>query len=294
MHKPWYTRLYVKSPVMKLLIGTLAVGGGIVLLALVLVTEEPRMEAQTNSWDGRSIENGAIIFANNCASCHGIDGQGVPGPALHSRYFFTQRLDDVGFTGSVEDYVALTVEAGRPSKMHPQWGGLAMATWGEDYGGPLRNDQVRDVARYVANWEASAMEQTMADDPWIPFEDTPSRVALEDVYREEGAEPAEPPEPRPPEELFTSMACIGCHNLDEPQTEDNRGPVGPNMGNIAEIAATRVDDMSAEEYVYQSIVNPMAYVVEGYNAGVMPQNFAQQMTDEEIRNMVDWLLSSDR
>lgn len=294
MHKPWYTRLYVKSPVLKLLLGILSVGGGIVLIALLFVIEPARMQAQTDNWDGRSIENGAEIFANNCSSCHGVDGKGVPGPALNSRYFFTQRLDDVGFTGSVEDYVALTVEAGRPSKMHPQWGGLIMATWGEDYGGPLRNDQVRDVARYVANWESSAMQQTLADDPWIPFEDTPSTVALEDVYREGGAEAAGPSEPRPPEELFVSMACAGCHVLDQPQTADNRGPVGPNLGNLSENAAQRIEGMSAEEYVYQSIVNPNAHIVDTYQPNVMTQTFAQQMTEEEIRNMVDWLLEPDR
>ena len=234
MDKPWYTRLYVKSPVAKLLIGILAVGGGVVLMFLLLLQEPLRMEAQTGNWDGRSIEQGAAIFANNCASCHGVDGKGNPGPALNSRYFFTQRLDDVGFNGSIEDYVALTVNAGRPSKHNPQWGGLVMATWGQQYGGPLRDDQVANVAKYVANWESTAVQQTMEEDPWIPFQDVTPKVPIEQVYLEEGAEPPPPAEPRAPEELFVSMACAGCHNLDLPQDENNRGPVGPNMGNLAE------------------------------------------------------------
>jgi mono/diheme cytochrome c family protein len=294
MDKPWYTRLYVKSPVIKLLIGILGVGGGIVLLLLLLVQEPMRMEAQTQNWDGRSIEQGAAIFANNCASCHGMDGQGNPGPALNSRYFFSQRLDDVSFNGSIQDYVALTVNAGRPSKHNPQWGGLVMATWGEDYGGPLRNDQVQNVARYVANWEDTALQQTMEEDPWIPFQDTTPKVPIEQVYMDEGGEPLPPPEPRAPEELWVAMACSGCHNLDEPQTEDNRGPIGPNMGNLAEHAGQRVEGVSAEDYVYTSIVNPNEYVVEGYQPGVMLQNFAQQMTEEEIRGLVDWLLDPNR
>ena len=36
------------------------------------------MEAQTNSWHGRSTEIGAELYANNCASCHGLDGKGLP------------------------------------------------------------------------------------------------------------------------------------------------------------------------------------------------------------------------
>ena len=34
------------------------------------------MAAQAGNWDGRSVQNGAAIFANNCSSCHGPDGKG--------------------------------------------------------------------------------------------------------------------------------------------------------------------------------------------------------------------------
>jgi len=291
MHKPWYSRLYVKAPALKILIGIFAVGGGIVLLTLLLLLEPARMEAQTENWDGRAIEKGADIFVNNCASCHGVNGQGNPGPALNSRYFFTQRLDDVGFTGSIEDYIALTVNSGRPSKHNPQWGGLVMATWGEAFGGPLRMDQVENVAHYIANWESTAVNQSMEEDPWIPFQDVTPKVPIEQVYQEEGAGPVEPAPARPPEELFTSMGCVACHNRALPQTDTERGPVAPNLGNLAETAGNFVEGMSAEEYVHQSIVDPNAYIVEGYNPNVMPQTFAQQMTEEEINSLVEWLLS---
>ena len=52
--------------------------------------------------------------------------------------------------------------------------------------------------------------------------------------------------------------------------------------------------MSADEYVHTSIVNPNEYVVEGYNPGVMIQTFAQQMTEEEINGLVEWLLDPNR
>ena len=72
----------------------LALLGVLAMIALLLfqgVIEDPRMEAQTLNFAGRSIQNGAAIFANNCSSCHGPDGKGLPGvaPALHSKYFFT-------------------------------------------------------------------------------------------------------------------------------------------------------------------------------------------------------------
>jgi len=117
MHKPWYNFLYVKSPITKIVLGTLALLATVALLVFQWWIEEPRMAAQTASWEGRTIENGAALYSANCASCHGPDGKGLPGvaPALQSRYFFTNRLNDVGFTGTLEDYIAGTVAAGRPS-----------------------------------------------------------------------------------------------------------------------------------------------------------------------------------
>ncbi len=51
-------------------------------------------------------------------------------------------------TPALYDYGELTVAAGRPSKANSQWG-VMMATWGAEYGGPLRADQVANVAAYV-------------------------------------------------------------------------------------------------------------------------------------------------
>ena len=117
--------LFVKSPILKIALGILGALGSIILLLLVLLTEDVRMADQTDNWAAREIENGAILYANNCASCHGPDGKGLLGvaPALNSHYFFTDtgRLADVGYIGSLESYVLLTVAAGRPSKANSQW-----------------------------------------------------------------------------------------------------------------------------------------------------------------------------
>lgn len=287
---------FIKSPILKIVLGILASLIAIALVLIVLLTEETRMEAQTASWAGREIENGAAIFANNCASCHGPDGRGGAGPALNSHYFFTDtgRLADVGWSGTLYDYVELTVAGGRPSKTDAQWS-VIMPTWGQSYGGPLRGDQVEAVTAYVVNWRDSALAQTAEEDPWIPFQDVSkpaSQQSIDPPPLEEGEENAEMSEgPRDPETLFTSMGCQGCHNLAEPQTADNRGPVGPNMANLAENAETRVEGLSAAEYVHQSIVEPNAHIVDGYQSGLMPQNLAEKMSEEEINSLVEWLLT---
>ncbi len=295
MKRPWYSFLYIRSPIVKIGLGIASLLLTIVLLLFLGIIEEQRMEAQTANWAGRAIETGADLYANNCYNCHGVDGKGLPGvaPALHSKYFFTQRLNDIGWSGSLHDYVALTVAAGRPSKVNTQWAQM-MPTWSHRYGGPFRDDQVLAVTDFVLNWEQDALTQGTPDnpDPWVHFLDAPSRAVADGEGGAPAAVAAEPTGPRPPQELFNVMGCLGCHNLDQPQTPNNRGPVGPNLGNLHETAGTHGED--AATYVHNSIVNPNAYISEGYMAGIMPANFGERMSEEEINSLVDWLLDPNR
>jgi mono/diheme cytochrome c family protein len=295
--------IFVKSPILKIALGILGALASMILLGLVLLTEDVRMADQTDNWVAREIENGALLYANNCASCHGPDGKGLPAvaPALNSRYFFEGegRLADVGYIGSLEDYVRLTIAAGRPSKADSQWA-QRMPTWGSQFGGPMRGDQVLEVTKYVMNYRGSALAQTPEEDPFQPFNDVKKPVGEQSTAVLLGAEPPAPAEEAPapegeggvraPSDLFVAMACNACHMLDQPQDTTNRGAVGPNMGNLAENAAMRVEGLSAEEYVYQSVVDPNAYVVDGYAPGVMLQDLATKMSEDEIRGLAAWLL----
>ncbi len=59
---------------------------------------------------------------------------------------------------------------------------------------------------------------------------------------------------------------------------------------MGERAATRVDDMTAEEYLHESIVDPSAYVVDGF-ADIMPKSFADQFSDQELNDLVAYILT---
>lgn len=315
MRKPWYHILYIRSPILKILLGIVGVMASVVLVVAQFAMEEPRMAAQAANWDGRSIEKGAELFANNCTTCHGVDGKGLTGvaPALNSKYFFTQRATDLSLSGTLADYVELTIIAGRPSKVGSQWAQM-MPTWSNRVGGPMRDDQVEQLTKFVMNWETAALQQTAEEDPWQCFKGAPTRP-------QEGSEPevlgiktcatdgtatlpgepvvvatpaAETTGPRAPQELFVSMACSGCHDLSQEQTESNRGPIAPYFGNLYQTAGDRVAGQDAATYVHNSIVNPNEFVNPGYVAGIMPQNFGEQMSEEEIQGLVNWLLDPNR
>lgn len=93
------------------------------------------------------------------------------------------------------------------------------------------------------------------------------------------------------EDLFFSSraGCSVCHSV-QPGVQ----LVGPNLAGVATRAETRVPGMSAEEYLHQSIVEPGAFVVEGYPAGQMLDNFAETLSMEEIDSLVNYLLTLDR
>ena len=83
-----------------------------------------------------------------------------------------------------------------------------------------------------------------------------------------------------------NTGCRLCHSL-----EPGVRLVGPSLANIGNEAATRVPGMSAEEYIRESIVNPDAYVVPGYPAGQMPPNYREFLSEEDIQDLVAFLLT---
>jgi mono/diheme cytochrome c family protein len=83
------------------------------------------------------------------------------------------------------------------------------------------------------------------------------------------------------EQLFSSV-CSACHKAQD--------SVGPAFTGMAERAATRIQGVSAEDYIRQSILDPSAYVVSGFN-DVMPKNFRQQYTDTQISALIAYIMA---
>jgi len=74
--------------------------------------------------------------------------------------------------------------------------------------------------------------------------------------------------------------CARCHSTAEDRI------VGPGHRGVYETAKTRVEGLSAEEYLIQSIVDPGAYVVTAYPPFMPSFSF---FTDEQIAALVEYL-----
>lgn len=96
------------------------------VVALVLISGWSVAQAQS---DGDP-ERGGQLYVENCAVCHGVEGQGRIGASLES------------FSGiDPQMVIAQTVAAGIE--------GSVMPAWGEQFGGPLSDQDIADIVSYI-------------------------------------------------------------------------------------------------------------------------------------------------
>lgn len=86
--------------------------------------------------------------------------------------------------------------------------------------------------------------------------------------------------------LGASAGCQICHSL-QPGVQ----LVGPSLAGVGTRAETRVPGLTAEAYLMQSLVEPNAYIVEGFQAGQMRPDLAETLTQQELDDLVAFLLT---
>jgi hypothetical protein len=108
---------------------------------------------------------------------------------------------------------------------------------------------------------------------------TPAQIAL-------------PGDPQNGQVLFNELqpqagfACATCHRVDSADRL-----IGPGLLNVSEHATHRPAGQDAETYIRTSIVDPGAVVVETYPDMLMPRIYSQIFTEQEINDLVSYLLT---
>lgn len=119
--------------------------GALMLFLLVIAfplykaVESARRADALRSQDAALVRSGRQLWGLNCASCHGVTGQGVDAPALDSQEFFQ---------GTTDQQIAGIIRGGVP--------GTEMPAWWNEYGGPLTDQQIEEVVAYIRSWEKNA------------------------------------------------------------------------------------------------------------------------------------------
>jgi len=84
-------------------------------------------------------DRGAVLYAENCALCHGPDGEGRVGATLAKAW--PSIRPDLRLKTIVEEGVA----------------GSPMPAWSQQRGGPLTDEDVNDIVSFITSWEAQAV-----------------------------------------------------------------------------------------------------------------------------------------
>jgi cytochrome c oxidase subunit 2 len=80
--------------------------------------------------------------------------------------------------------------------------------------------------------------------------------------------------------LFADNGCGSCHTL---AAANATGTVGPNLGKLNNPTAA---------FIKQSIEDPNAKVEKGYDPNIMPQDFGQKLSSDEIDALVEYILKA--
>lgn len=101
--------------------------------------EPARLRADAAADLRQSREEGEKLYLEQCASCHGPQGEGGVGPALAAPEFLDSVVDEQMFS---------LIRSGVP--------GTAMPAWAQSFGGPLTDQQIQNIVTFVRSWEGEA------------------------------------------------------------------------------------------------------------------------------------------
>lgn len=102
------------------------------LVALTLVLLTLGGIGVADAQGGGDPEHGGELYVENCAVCHGAEGQGRIGASL-------------------ENFPGIDVQAELVQTISNGIDGTVMPAWGESNGGPLSSNDIADIAAYVSS-----------------------------------------------------------------------------------------------------------------------------------------------
>jgi mono/diheme cytochrome c family protein len=87
------------------------------------------------------------------------------------------------------------------------------------------------------------------------------------------------------EQIFLAQPCHACH------MDLSVGPAFPGDPPLEVRADTRRPGYSAELYLYESIIEPNADIVPGFQKDIMPGDFSKTLTDQEMADLIAYLMT---
>ncbi|HJZ49232.1 MAG TPA: c-type cytochrome [Roseiflexaceae bacterium] len=209
-----------------LTIATVFMLAATLLLGFIWVRENSVLSARSERFTGNLEARGARDFEQYCAGCHGLTGEGGVrngAPQINNLPTTLQeagRLDGatgiIAKYGTVRNFVESTITSGVR--------GTAMPRWSARLGGPLRDDQIKNIASYIQGWWAAPGTKSAN----ISADAAAAAAAYKKAEQEKdlAANPNASPAERGQIVFFGQ--CASCHNLNDKDS----GVPAPGLGGL--------------------------------------------------------------
>lgn len=213
-----------------------------------------------------------------CQACHGGTGDGrgiimtgeygyVPAPSFHR--VESREMPAGEFYSAITNGIRTMPSYASQIKIEDRWAIVA-------YIRALQRSQ------YTPETEMEGYDVDLAQ---LMDEYSEEQARLEALAEARAAGASEEVTAERGEQLVVRNACQACHSL------DGRAGVGPTFAGLFGSERTFTDGTSAvadEEYLQESIVNPGAKIVEGFDNAMVPYDF---LSESEVQSLVEYLKS---
>ncbi|MCC7448255.1 MAG: cytochrome c [Anaerolineae bacterium] len=133
------------------------------------------------------------------------------------------------------------------------------------------------TSTYVADYMATALAA-------LPTSNATATATLRPYTEEDLSYKGDPVRGKKAFETFGK--CSSCHDV-----STGAKIVGPSLQHIATVGENRMPGFNAEAYLRVSLLNPNAYIVEGYVPGIMPITYQQTLVTAEIEDLIAYMLT---
>lgn len=226
-----------------------------VFLAVYWVIEPARINGQIDGYYDQDVKAGAVLFVDNCATCHGNNAGGGaapnpygdapwPAPALDN---IAARYVDSEIVTDLPHFLTETVKQGRS--------GTPMPAWGTAYNGALNDFQINQIVRYILSIQNDQ----------VPEVDAAAFAGQSGM------------------QLYANN-CARCHG------DNLQGQVGPRLDTIYERYNADLDDPGTFEPVRATILGTLMNGRSVPAVGQMP-SFADELPPDAMESIIDYIES---
>lgn len=214
------------------------------------------------------------------------------------------RLENLQWAGDLHSFVYTTLVHGRP--VSSNYWPSPMVSWSQVSGGPLRNDQLENLTTFILNWDKG--EDWELDDllavQQFAYEPVVGEVVQIEAVGYDVAAIMESlntvtGDPERGDLLYHGqekpengrpLNCYTCH------VGAVNGPAVDGTWARAQNERLRLPEFAGytgEHYLVESIILPNSYIVPNYAANVMPDNWGDKLTLQELADIVAYLQTQE-